>query len=103
MFSILSSSLTVHRIAIPLPKKIRTERIPEPDAARNGDQYSIQETIKKRFFDPEASATPTGKVNKMAEMTMLRATEKVKKEAPWRWNPKNSIPFPLPPTTVAKC
>ena len=49
-----------------------------------------------------ASATAPKKGEKTAEIAMLRATEKVKKEAPWRRNPKNSTPFSPPATTVAK-
>ena len=41
-----------------------------------------QKTIKKRFFEAEASAIAPKKGEKIAEITMLSEIVKVKKEAP---------------------
>src|SRR5512136_1233045 len=58
--------------------------------------------MRNFFFDPEVSATAPRRGEKSAEITMLRETANVKKDAPWRRNPRISTPFSPPATTVAK-
>jgi len=58
--------------------------------------------MRNRFFNREKSATAPKNGERTAEMAMLRERLKVKKEAPWRRNPKRATPLCPPATTEAK-